>query len=81
VFNNSVIKTGFLENVISKDQDFAIDFLFKPEDNDGGVLMTYDTNSEFTTYIDGTVKHKIGDTIYDTGREAKPGEWHEHKVH
>jgi hypothetical protein len=39
VFNNSVIKTGFLENVISKDQDFAIDFLFKPEDNDGGVLF------------------------------------------
>lgn len=77
VFNNSVIKTGFLENVISKDQDFAVDFLFKPEDNDGGVLMIYDTNSEFTTYIDGTVKHKIGDTIYDTGIEAKPGEWHD----
>lgn len=76
-FNNSVVKTGFLKDVISNDQDFTMSVAIKPENNDGGVITTYDTNSEFTTYIDETIKHKIGDQIYDTEIPVIPGEWHE----
>lgn len=74
-FNNSLLTTDFLPDIIISSIDFSIEFSVRPGDNTG-VILTYNTKLSFIVYLDVTLKLKIDQNIYDTKINATIEHWH-----